>query len=82
MLVAQIAYSLYMIIFIRIVLVSFVAAVSSIGSSIWSQLSSGYVALLVILSALFFAANSIEIVAKKDIITKQLRSFYGRFIIC
>lgn len=70
------------IIMIGIVLVSFIGAVSAIGSTTWSQLSTAYVALLVILAGVFFAANTSEMIAKRDIITKQLRSFYGRFIIC
>lgn len=101
MVVAQIAYSIYIIAFIRytklryyvfivtaniimiaIVLVSFIGSVSAIGTNIWSQLSSAYISLIVILSVVFFAANSSEIVAKKDIISKQLRSFYYRFIVC
>jgi hypothetical protein len=53
-----------------------------VGSPIWKQLSSAYVALLIILAALFFGANAIEVVAKKDIIARQLKSFYSRFIIC
>ena len=70
------------IIMVGIILVSFIGAVSTINSTKWNQLSSAYMAMLIILAVLFFGANTSEIVAKKDIITKQLRSFYARFIIC
>ncbi len=70
------------ILMIGIVLVTFIGGVSEVGSPIWKQLSSAYVALLIILAALFFGANAIEVVAKKDIIARQLKSFYSRFIIC
>lgn len=70
------------VIMIGIILVSFIGAVSTINSDVWNQLSSAYLALLVILAAVFFGANTSQMMAKKDIITKQLRSFYGRFIIC
>jgi len=46
------------IIMIGIILVSFIGAVSTISSSVWNQLSSAYVAMLVILAAIFFGANT------------------------
>jgi hypothetical protein len=46
------------VIMIGIILVSFIGAVSTINSDVWNQLSSAYLALLVILAAVFFGANT------------------------
>jgi len=46
------------VIMIGIILVSFIGAVSTISSGVWNQLSSAYVAMLVILAAIFFGANT------------------------
>jgi hypothetical protein len=46
------------IIMIGIIIVSFIGAASAINSSIWNQLSMAYVAMLVVLAAVFFGANT------------------------
>jgi len=70
------------ILMIGVLLLSFIGAVTNTTSPVWNQLSSAYIAFLLILAGLFFVANAAEVCAKRDIIARQLRSFYTRFIVC
>ena len=52
------------------------------GSSAWNNESIAYFSMVLAMVILFFMATMSEIVIKKDIIMKQLKSMYSRFIKC
>lgn len=67
---------------IGILLVIYIGSQASIGSDSWNQESVGYISLVLILVGLFFIATMAEIIIKKDILIKQLKSIYSRYIRC
>jgi uncharacterized membrane protein len=67
---------------IAILLVVYIGSLSTIGSDAWCRESAGYISLELGLVGLFFFASVSEIIIKKEILAKQLKSMYDRFIRC
>lgn len=67
---------------VSIYLVIFMGAISDVGSSSWQQFSNGYVVLTFTLLVLFFVSTMLEVILKREIVVKQMKSIYNRFIKC
>lgn len=65
-----------------ILLIIYIGSLAVISSDPWNKESVAYVALILTLVSLFFFATISEIIVKKEIIAKQLKSLYSRFILC
>jgi hypothetical protein len=67
---------------IGILLIIYIGSLSPINSDQWNKDGIAFISLLLTLVALFFIATLAEIIIKKDIIVKQIKSMYSRFILC
>lgn len=63
-------------------LIVYVGSTSSIGSDSWKGFSQAYIGILLALVILFFLASVFEIIINREVIIKQLKSIYSRFIRC
>lgn len=70
------------ILFLCVLIVNYIGTASNIYSRAWSNCGTAYQVLLFLLAALFFMGNVIEILIKREVIVKQLKSIYSRFIKC
>jgi hypothetical protein len=70
------------IIVVSIFLIIFIGGISEVGSSSWEQFSNGYIVLTLALVVVFILATLIELILKRDIVIKQMKSIYNRFIKC
>lgn len=67
---------------IGILMTIYLGSLSAIQSDKWLELSNGYVSMILLLVLLFLIGTISEIVLKKAIIIRQIKSIYRRFIIC
>ena len=67
---------------IGILLVVYIGSLATLYSAAWNNQSIGYVCMVLILVALFFIATVSEIITKKEILAKQVKSMFSRFILC
>lgn len=70
------------ILMIGILMTIYLGSLSAIQSDKWLELSNGYVSMILLLVLLFLIGTISEIVLKKAIIIRQIKSIYRRFIIC
>lgn len=67
---------------VALLLLSYVGSLATIDSDSWRKESTGYVVVLLLMAALCFLGSCGEILARREVIVKQLRSIYDRFICC
>lgn len=70
------------ILFVAILMTNYIGSVNDINSGVWNGCSVAYIALLICLVIWFFGCCVMEIIFRRERITKSLRSFYERFIKC
>lgn len=63
-------------------LVIYIGGIATINTDAWNNDSIGYVSMMLILVAVFFIATMTEIITKKEVIAKQMKSIFRRFILC
>ena len=67
---------------IGILFVVYIGSLATLYSDAWNNQSISYVCMVLILVALFFIATVSEIITKKEILAKQVKSMFSRFILC
>ena len=67
---------------IAILLVVYIGSLAQLYSDAWNNVSIGYMSMVLILVGLFFMATISEIITKKEIMAKQVKSMFSRFILC
>lgn len=67
---------------IAIILSSYLGAIAPLYSQAWYQTSKVYLALYLCLIGLFFLASAAEVFLRRELIIKQIKSIYQRFLRC
>lgn len=63
-------------------LVIYIGGIATINTEAWNNDSIGYASMVLILVAVFFIATMTEVITRKEVIAKQMKSMFSRFILC
>jgi hypothetical protein len=63
-------------------LVIYIGGIATINTDAWNNDSIGYVSMVLIMVGVFFIATMTEIITRKEVIAKQMKSIFSRFILC
>jgi hypothetical protein len=70
------------LVLVAVILASYLGAIAPLHSQAWSQASQAYLGLYLSLIAIFLVASVAELFLRRDLIVKQIKSIYSRFLRC